>query len=152
MNKVPDPDNAVIPSLTKAETRNVRMGPPPGRTFPDTFQLVPVSPAPETGGAWKLTMVWSKVKSAWNPTRSSNGLMSEVMTGSVKLVTPVLTVATGKLISIGRTGAVGEGDGVGLGVGVGVGVGVGAGVGVTPRQEGNLKLPMRVLQLLLLVE
>jgi hypothetical protein len=62
-NKVPEPESGVFPSLEKAETRSVLIGPPPGRTLAATVQLSEVSPAPETAGIWKVTTVWSKVKS-----------------------------------------------------------------------------------------
>ena|ERR1051325_451680 len=68
LNKVPEPESGVK-SFEKAEMRNVLIGPPPGKTLPDTFQLLPVSPEPETGGFWKVTTVSSKVKSPWKPTK-----------------------------------------------------------------------------------
>ena len=68
-------------SFEKAETRSVLIGPGPGRTLPDTFQLPAVSPAAETGGFWKVITVESKVKSPWNPTRLSAALIAEVTTG-----------------------------------------------------------------------
>lgn len=107
--KVPEPDRGVK-SCEKADTRRVLMEPVPKSTFPDTFQLLPVSPAPETGGSWKVTTVELKVKSPWNPTRLSAALICEVATGSVKLVTDVSTSATGREISTET--------GVGVGVGV----------------------------------
>ena len=79
-NKVPEPESGVK-SFEKADTRRILIGPGPGRTLPDTFQLPPVSPALETGGLWKVTTVESKVKSPWNPTRLSAGLIAEVTTG-----------------------------------------------------------------------
>ena len=78
--KVPEPDSGVK-SFEKAETRSVLIGPGPGRTFPDTFQLLAVSPALDTGGLWKVTTVESNVKSPWNPIRLSAGLIVEVTTG-----------------------------------------------------------------------
>jgi hypothetical protein len=57
--RVPEPESGVK-SFEKADTRNVLIGSPPGRTFPDTFQLLAVSPAPDTGGLWKVTTVSSK--------------------------------------------------------------------------------------------
>ena len=39
LKSVPEPLSGVNPSLEKAEIRSVRIGPPPGRMFPDTFQL-----------------------------------------------------------------------------------------------------------------
>ena len=66
-NRVPEPDMGVK-SFEKADTRSVLIVPPPGRTLPDTFQLEPVSPAPDTGGLWKVTIDELKVKSPWNPT------------------------------------------------------------------------------------
>src|SRR5436190_18806492 len=80
LKRVPEPESGVK-SFEKAEMRSVLIGPPPATTFPDTFQLVAVSPATDTGGLWKVTTVWSKVKSPWNPIRLSEGLMAEVMTG-----------------------------------------------------------------------
>ena len=50
LNRVPEPESGVE-SFEKAEMRSVLIGPPPGITLPDTFQLVAVSPAPETGVA-----------------------------------------------------------------------------------------------------
>ena len=61
-NKVPEPAIGVK-SFEKPDTRNVLIVPPPGRTLPDTFQLLPVSPAPDTGGLWKLTIEELNVKS-----------------------------------------------------------------------------------------
>jgi len=130
LNKVPEPDNGVK-SFEKAEMRSVLVVPGPVlRTLPDTFQLLAVSPALETGGLWKVITEESKVKSPWNPTRLSALLIAEVVTGRVKLVTNVSVVAVGRETVATRAG-VGVGDGVGIGVGVGVGVaGVGVGVGV----------------------
>src|SRR6478672_8361086 len=42
LNNTPAPESGVIPSFEKAAIRSVRIGPPPGRMLPDTFQLVPV--------------------------------------------------------------------------------------------------------------
>ena len=80
LNRVPEPESGVK-SFEKADMRSVRIGPAPGITLPDTFQLVAVSPAPETGVAWKVTIVSLKVKSPWNPTRLLEALMVEVATG-----------------------------------------------------------------------
>jgi hypothetical protein len=80
LNRVPEPESGVK-SLEKADMRSVLIGPPPGITLPDTFQLVAVSPVPETGAAWKVITVSSKVKSPWNPTRLSEELRAEVTTG-----------------------------------------------------------------------
>ena len=80
LNKVPEPESGVK-SLEKAEIRKVLIGPPPGRTLPETFQFVEVSPALETGGFWKVTTVESKVKSPWKPTRLSAELRLELVTG-----------------------------------------------------------------------
>ena len=66
-NRVPEPDIGVKLS-EKADTRSVLIVPPPGRMLPDTFQLPAVSPAPDTGGFWKVTTVELNVKSPWNPT------------------------------------------------------------------------------------
>ena len=79
LNNVPEPESGVK-SFENADIRNVLIGPPPGRTFPVTFQFVPVSPAPDTGGLWKVTTDESKVKSPWNPTRLSAPLITEVVT------------------------------------------------------------------------
>src|SRR5438876_12286153 len=53
LNKVPEPESGVK-SFEKAEMRRVLIGPPPGRTFPVTFQLPAVSPALEIGGFWQV--------------------------------------------------------------------------------------------------
>ena len=79
LKRVPEPESGVK-SFEKAETRSVLIVPLP-RTLPETFQLVPVSPAADTGGFWNVTTDESKVKSPWNPTRSSAPLMNEVVTG-----------------------------------------------------------------------
>src|SRR5439155_17310060 len=84
-NNVPDPFSGVK-SFEKAEIRRVLIGPAPGRTFPDTFQLPPVSPAFCTGWLWKVTTLSSKVKSPWNPTSSSFAFMAEVLTAAMKLL------------------------------------------------------------------
>src|SRR5437667_11187371 len=47
LKRVPEPESG-MKSFEKAEMRNVLIGPPPGRTFPATFQLVAVRPAPDT--------------------------------------------------------------------------------------------------------
>ena len=81
--RVPEPESGVEP-FEKAEMRSVLIGPPPGITLPATVQSPGgerVSPAPDTGGVWKVTTVSSKVKSPWNPIRLSEGLMAEVATG-----------------------------------------------------------------------
>src|SRR5947207_12999314 len=80
LDRVPEPESGVK-SLEKADMRSVLIGPAPGITLPDTFQLVAVSPVLDTGGLWKVTTVSSKVKSPWNPIRLSEGLMAEVRTG-----------------------------------------------------------------------
>src|SRR5438105_2999981 len=80
LKRVPEPESGVK-SVEKADMRSVLIGPVPGRTFPDTFQLVAVSPAVDTGGTWKVATVSSKVKSPWNPIRLSEGLRAEVTTG-----------------------------------------------------------------------
>src|SRR5450755_376983 len=80
LNRIPKPDSGVE-SFETADMCSVLIGPGPGRTLPDTFQLPPVSPALDTGGLWKVTTVESKVKSPWNPTRLSAGLIAEVTTG-----------------------------------------------------------------------
>src|SRR5436190_5278674 len=80
LNRVPEPESGVK-SFEKAEMRRVLIGPPPGITLPDTFQLEAVSPVLDTGGFWKVTTVSSKVKSPWNPIRLSEALRVEVATG-----------------------------------------------------------------------
>ena len=136
------------------------MFPLPGITLAETFQLLEVRPAPDTSVVWKVTTVWSKVKSPWNPTRLSAGLIVVIVTGCVKFVTAVVTVATGRLrVPVKQVVAVGVGVNVGVTVGVkvavavavAVAVGVGVGDGVPATQLGNLKLPIRVLQLKVLV-
>jgi hypothetical protein len=65
---VPDPERGTK-SFEKADTRRVLIGPAPGRTFPDTFQLPAVSPAFCTGlTVGKEMTVESKSKSPWKPT------------------------------------------------------------------------------------
>src|SRR5204863_7862900 len=127
LNRVPQPESGVK-SFEKAEMRSVLIGPPPGRMLPDTFQLLAVSPAPDTGVPWKVTTVSSKVKSPWNPIRLSALSMAEVTTGWVKLVAEMSMVAIGR-----ETMAIRVGDGVGVAVGIGVGpiVAVAVAVGVT---------------------
>src|SRR5204862_2991381 len=73
-------------SFEKADIRSVLIGPLPGRTFPDTFQLPAVSPAFCTGGLSKVIALSSKVKSPWNPTRLLFGSISEVFTAAVTLL------------------------------------------------------------------
>ena len=80
LKRAPAPESGVK-SFEKAEMRSVLIGPPPGITFPDTFQLLAVSPVLDTGGFWKVTTVSSKVKSPWNPIRLSEELSAEVTTG-----------------------------------------------------------------------
>ena len=80
LNRVPEPESGVK-SFEKAEMRSVLIGPPPGITLPDTFQLLALSPAVDTGGLWKVMIVSSKVKSPWNPIRLSEELSAEVTTG-----------------------------------------------------------------------
>src|SRR5436190_20872062 len=58
LNRVPEPESGVK-SFEKAEMRRVLIGPPPGIMFPDTFQLLAVSPALDTGGLWMLNNVSS---------------------------------------------------------------------------------------------
>ena len=62
LNKVPVPESGTK-SFENAEIRRVLMGPPPAITLPVTFQFVPVNPAAEMGGFWKVTTVSLKVKS-----------------------------------------------------------------------------------------
>ena len=80
LNRIPEPESGVK-SFEKAETRSVLIGPTPSRMFPVTFQLPPVSPAPDAGWLWKVTTVSSKVKSPWKPIKLSAGLIAEVVTG-----------------------------------------------------------------------
>ena len=68
LNSVPIPFSGVK-SSEKAEMRKVLIVPGPVlRMFAETFQLVPVSPAPWTCGVAKPTTAESKVKSPWKPT------------------------------------------------------------------------------------
>ena len=78
--RVPEPESGAK-FCEKADMRSVLIVPPPGRMAPDTFQLLAVSPAPETGTLWKVSTDELKVKSPWNPIRLSDGLMAEVRTG-----------------------------------------------------------------------
>src|SRR6266446_7486907 len=84
-NRVPDPESGAK-SFEKADIRSVLIGPLPGITFPDTFQLQAVSPAFWTGGLSKVIALSSKVKSPWNPTRLFFASISEVLTAAVKLL------------------------------------------------------------------
>lgn len=63
LKRSPEPESGVTPSLTKAATRSVLIGPAPGKTFPETFQLSLVNPTGETGGLWNVTTLESKAKS-----------------------------------------------------------------------------------------
>src|SRR5262245_35497153 len=108
LNRTPAPESGVK-SFEKAETRSVLIVPAP-ITLPETFQLVPVRPAPDTGGFWKVTIDESKVKSPWNPTRLSAPLIAVFVTCSVKLVTPVLMVSFGKKTTSPLGVPVGVGD------------------------------------------
>ena len=81
LNISPDPDIGVK-SSEKADMRKILdVGPPPAKTFAETFQLLAVIPPDDTNapvplgqgkthGAVvpKLTTVSSKVKSPWKPT------------------------------------------------------------------------------------
>jgi len=81
LNRVPEPDSGVK-SLEKAAMRSVLIVPGPVlRMLEETFQLTAVSPAACTCGVVKLTFAESKVRSPWNPTRLSAGLIAEVTTG-----------------------------------------------------------------------
>jgi len=64
----PEPFSGVK-SSEKADTRRI-LTPVAGtgRMFAETFQLLEVSPAPDTNGGEKVTTFESKVKSHWNPT------------------------------------------------------------------------------------
>jgi len=88
-----------VKSFEKADTRSVLIGPGPGSTFPETFQLPPVSPEFCTGGLEKVATVSSKVKSPWKPTKFKPGSMVVVVTGSgitVEMGTDVSKVAVGR--------------------------------------------------------
>ena len=68
LQSVPIPFSGVK-SSEKADIRRVLVVPGPVlRMFEETFQLVPVSPAPCTCGVAKPTTAESKVKSPWKPT------------------------------------------------------------------------------------
>ena len=71
LNRVPIPFRGVK-SFEKADMRSVLVVPGPLlRTFPDTFQLTPVSPAPCVGpgeAVRKVNTAESKRKSPWQPT------------------------------------------------------------------------------------
>jgi hypothetical protein len=125
LNSNPDPFSGVKSSEKADMRRTLDIGPPPGRMFAETFQLVAVSPAPCTNGGEKVTAVESKVKSPWKPTSLRLGSMNVVFTGSkitVAIGTPV------SRLSVGRVTFIGVGVGVGVPAGVEVGVAVGAGV------------------------
>ena len=79
-NRVPEPESGTK-LFEKAEMRSVLIEPVPGIMLLVTFQLLAVSPAPCVGVLWKVTTDWLKVKSPWNPTRLSAGLIAEVATG-----------------------------------------------------------------------
>ena len=141
LKRVPEPERGTK-SFENAEIRRVRIAPLPGRTLAETFQFPPVRPAGDTGVDWKVTIVESKVKSPWNPTRLLALLIIVVATGCEKSVIAVLIDAVGNE-TIAVTGGVGVGVGVGVGggtvavavavavtVAVGVGDNVGLGVGV----------------------
>ena len=90
LKSVPDPFRGVK-SSEKADMRSVLIVPGPVlRMLEETFQLLPVSPAPCTNvpegvGAGttlpKLTTAESNVKSPWKPTKLSRGSMNVVITG-----------------------------------------------------------------------
>ena len=65
--------------------------------FPVTFQLLLVRPAGSTGGSSKASTVESKMKSPWNPTKLSVGLMDEAETVATKLEVDVSIATLGKL-------------------------------------------------------
>ena len=149
LKRVPEPNRGVKPSFEKPDIRKVLIGPPPGRTLADTFQLLAVSPADVAGGFWKVATVESKVKSPWKPMILSLASIMETVIGWVKFVTDVSIVTTGNATSCTRAGnGVGDGDGlgdgdgdglgetVGLGDGVGLGLGVGEGDGVGVGPDG----------------
>src|ERR1044071_10158482 len=56
LKRVPEPESG-LKSFEKAEMRSVLIGPPPGITLPNTFQLLAVSPAADTGELWKVNNV-----------------------------------------------------------------------------------------------
>ena len=71
--------------------RSVLIGPAPGRTFPETFQLPAVSPAFRTGSLWKVITLSSKVKSPWNPTNLLFASVADVVTAAMKLLLDACT-------------------------------------------------------------
>src|SRR4051812_39086379 len=95
------------------------MGPAPGRTFPTTPQLGPVSAPGDTRRLSNVTTLSSKVKSPWNLTRLSAASIADVTTGCMKVVRDVSMVATGK-----ETVAIRIGAGVGVDGAVAVAVAV----------------------------
>ena len=82
-NSVPAPESGVR-LFEKADMRSVLIGPAPARTFPDTFQVPPVSPAFCTGSLSKEIILSSKVKSPWKPTSLFFASMAEVVTPAMK--------------------------------------------------------------------
>ena len=78
LNRIPKPESGVIPSFENAEMRSVLIGPPPDRTFADTFQSLAVRPAPEIGGFWKLTTVIVKGKITLKSNQIITGVDVEV--------------------------------------------------------------------------
>ena len=55
-------------SIENAETRSVRIGPGPGSTLPDTFQLPDVSPAFSTKKGLEKVQLFVKGNAPWKPT------------------------------------------------------------------------------------
>ena len=80
LKSVPEPESGVK-SFEKADILRVMIDPFAEMILPDTFQFVAVSPAGETGVAWNVTIVESKVKSPWNAIRLFAPLIVVVTTG-----------------------------------------------------------------------
>src|SRR5204863_6564410 len=95
-NNVPAPESGAK-SVEKAEMRNVLIGPEPGRTLPETFQLPAVRPALCTGVLSKVTTLSSKIRSPWNATKLLLASISEVVTGATKLWRDCSTVISGRV-------------------------------------------------------
>ena len=86
-------------SFEKADTRRILNWPVP-ITFPETFQLLAVSPAGTVGVVVvKETTFESKRKSPWNPTRFWAALIWVALTGLRRIVVLGTEVS---MVSIGR--------------------------------------------------
>ena len=86
-------------SFEKADTRRILNWPVP-ITFPETFQLLAVSPAGTVGVVVVKEMTFeSKRKSPWNPTRFWAALIWVVLTGLRRIVVLGTEVS---IVSIGR--------------------------------------------------